>query len=79
MIGRSLVDWEMRSDRNDFGMRRAAGGSLVDWEMRSDRNGAITVEEIRPSLVDWEMRSDRNGPLERYRGAAEFSRLGNAL
>ncbi len=35
----SLVDWEMRSDRNLYAVGGFDGSSLVDWEMRSDRNG----------------------------------------
>ncbi len=35
---RSLVDWEMRSDRNTKQSRNMGITSLVDWEMRSDRN-----------------------------------------
>ncbi len=57
----SLVDWEMRSDRNHLIGHKQASASLVDWEMRSDRNLRRCVAQTLGSLVDWEMRSDRNG------------------
>ncbi len=36
--GRSLVDWEMSSDRNTGQRLGCTLESLVDWEMSSDRN-----------------------------------------
>ncbi len=59
----SLVDWEMRSDRNLWRTLRMAASSLVDWEMRSDRNWRNRLARDLVSLVDWEMRSDRNALL----------------
>ena len=34
----SLVDWDMRSDRNTQARHLNCVYSLVDWDMRSDRN-----------------------------------------
>ena len=34
----SLVDWDMRSDRNSKSEVKLLLASLVDWDMRSDRN-----------------------------------------
>ena len=36
--GRSLVDWDMSSDRNNSERRKFNIISLVDWDMSSDRN-----------------------------------------
>jgi hypothetical protein len=41
----SLVDWDMRSDRNIFHFLARGHESLVDWDMRSDRNAALRVNE----------------------------------
>jgi len=37
-MGSSLVDWDMRSDRNLLYKALPYVISLVDWDMRSDRN-----------------------------------------
>ena len=37
MLNNSLVDWDMRSDRNLGHMSVKFHHSLVDWDMRSDR------------------------------------------
>ncbi len=75
----SLVDWEMRSDRNATLAEHRADLSLVDWEMRSDRNWRYVRLCASVSLVDWEMRSDRNRACRSARPPWESSRLGNAL
>ena len=48
----SLVDWEMRSDRNGDVYEANIKASLVDWEMRSDRNNRSTSCVAADSLVD---------------------------
>jgi hypothetical protein len=60
MMTPSLVDWDMRSDRNLKLAGLANVSSLVDWDMRSDRNKLLFTPFSEISLVDWDMRSDRN-------------------
>ena len=58
-MGSSLVDWDMRSDRNAASDQDGGVESLVDWDMRSDRNLTQAQELGEGSLVDWDMRSGR--------------------
>ena len=62
-MGSSLDDWDMRSDRNEFGQAMALRQSLDDWDMRSDRNHSHVDVLQGHSLDDWDMRSDRNTHL----------------
>ena len=57
---RSLVDWDMSSDRNPVVGDVDGRDSLVDWDMSSDRNAKRLVTLNTFSLVDWDMSSDRN-------------------
>ena len=75
----SLIDWKMRSSRNQARDYLTFDTSLIDWKMRSSRNATLTGSYDPASLIDWKMRSSRNSVTTDLISTLKFNRLENAL